>query len=266
MKTKDCQRLISEIIESYRANPVDLLDIGDVEGEYRYLCDARRSYERTIRDILPLAGVRTECGSTNPFRVLEIGAYLGPVSIALAREGLSVTAADIPQYMQNQKLREKYRQSGVTCLSFNLGDYEIPAPAQSFDLVVMCETLEHLNFNPLPVLREIHRVLADRGYLYLSLPNLASLVNRVKLMSGHSIHNSISDFSAQLKDDDNMIVGIHWREYTGGELREILDLTGFQIERHYYFTNTESHPLARVVYKLFPGLRPNQTVLARMRP
>lgn len=265
MQVTDGQKIIDEIIESYRTDPVDLLNIDDAEGEYQYLCDARRSYQRTIGDVLSMVKVKAESNSAVPFSVLEIGSYLGPVSIAMARAGLKVTAADIPQYMLNQRLQEKYRQAGVASLSFDLSDYQIPAPAKTFDLVVMCETLEHLNFNPLPVLAEISRVLVDGGSFYISLPNLTSLVNRVKLLLGRSIHNPVNDFSAQLQDDDNMIVGIHWREYTGGELCELLDLTGFHVERHYYFTNTESSLLARIAYTFFSGLRPNQTAIAQKR-
>ena len=58
----------------------------------------------------------------------------------------------------------------------------------------MCETLEHLNFNPLPVIQEIHRVLKRGGLFYCALPNIASRGNRLKLLEGKSIHNPIAEF------------------------------------------------------------------------
>jgi SAM-dependent methyltransferase len=164
--------------------------------------------------------------------------------------------------MQNQRLLRRYTHEGIRPLVCNLQHDAIPVDDQSFDLVIMCETLEHLNFNPLPVLAEVNRVLSSHGILYLSLPNLVSLVNRVKLLWGQSIHNPITDFVFQLAEDNNMIVGIHWREYTGSEINELLQLCGFSIQRHYYFTHTRSHPLARLVYRFFNYLRPNQTVIA----
>ncbi len=250
--------LLDNLIASYRLEPIDLLGIGDGEGEFRYLQDAYTSYARTLNDIQEIMHAR----KASKGRVLEIGSYLGVVSTALARRGYEVTAVDIPEFMQNKRLLKRYAQEGVRPLHCNLQYDGIPVDDQSFDLVIMCETLEHLNFNPLPVLTEINRVLNTNGILYLSLPNLASLVNRVKLLRGQSIHNPITDFVAQLATEANMIVGIHWREYAGSEIDELLQLCGFNIQRHYYFTHTRSHPLARLVYRFFHRLRPNQTVIA----
>lgn len=249
------------VISSYQDYPIDLLNIGDGNGEYTYLVNACRSYQRTIADVVGLFPQR-QSNSDEPVRILEIGAYLGVVSLTLSRLGFSVTACDIPEFMQNKKLQESYKRDGVMTLSANLRDYKIPAPSEEFDLVIMCETLEHLNFNPVPVLLEINRVLRKGGVLYLSLPNLASLVNRVKLLLGQSIHNPISDFFAQLSDKDNMIVGLHWREYTGSELVEFVKEVGFQVDKHYYFTSHRPSLIANPVYRLFPSVRPNQTLWA----
>lgn len=254
-------RVLDITIEEYRVDPVDLLHTGDADGEYVYLTNARRSYERTIRDVLTLFISRAEGKKT--FKILEIGSFLGSVSIALARLGFSVTVLDIPEFMTNIRLQERYRRYGVNALSVNLQHSSIPSTSGEYDLVIMCETLEHFNFNPIPVLLEVGRVLTPNGFLYLSLPNLTSLVNRVKLLCGQSIHNPINDFFAQMQQDCNMIVGIHWREYTKCEIEELLKITGFTIDSHYYFTNTESIFPARLLYAILPALRPNQTVIAR---
>jgi SAM-dependent methyltransferase len=195
--------------------------------------------------------------------VLEIGAFLGVVSLSLARLGMQVTAQDIPEFMANERLQERYRRMGVRPVSANLRDYALPFPAGSFDLVIMCETLEHLNFNPLPVLAEINRVLDSDAQLYLALPNLASLPNRFNLLRGRSIHNPIPDFAAQLSARANMIVGLHWREYTRSELLEMLSLTGFRCVRHAYELPARASVPAFLLYRLFPALRPAQTLVAQ---
>ncbi len=255
------EQVLDDILGSYRDNPVDLLNIGDADGEYVYLTNARRSYERTIRDVLVLYAKRPV--EERPIKILEIGSYLGVVSIVLAKLGFSVTALDIPEFMANNRLQERYNRYGVATLTANLREYCIPAVSGEYDLVIMCETLEHFDFNPIPVLLEVNRVLQESGVLYLSLPNLASLVNRVKLLCGRSIHNPVTDFAEQLAKMSNMIVGIHWREYTAAELRELLDLSGFSIVSHEFFTTHRASLLARLAYALFPRLRPNQTLLAR---
>jgi 2-polyprenyl-3-methyl-5-hydroxy-6-metoxy-1,4-benzoquinol methylase len=258
MGAPDIEKLLDSILADYRVKPVDLLGIGDGEGECRYLMNARVSYLRTLVDVVAIIDKGLIAGS----KILELGAYLGVVSIALTRLGFRVTPADIPEYMQNNRLIEKYRCEGMQTITCNLSNYHIPADSGTFDMVIMCETLEHLNFNPLPVLAEINRVLVDGGKLYLSLPNLASLTNRIKLLFGLSIHNPVEDFTAQLAKDDNMIVGIHWREYTRAEISKMLTVSGFSMEKHYFFTSTDSHPLARVLYRFIPGWRPNQTAIA----
>jgi hypothetical protein len=51
--------------------------------------------------------------------------------------------------------------------------------------IVMCEVLEHLNFNPLPLIKEINRVGKPNSLFYLSLPNQAYYRNRLKLLFGY---------------------------------------------------------------------------------
>jgi SAM-dependent methyltransferase len=257
----DIERLLDDVISELKANPLDVLSIGDKTGESEYLEHARCSYLRTLRDALQIAdGLPFE---RKNIRILEIGAFLGVVSCVLARLGFRVTAHDIPEFMGNECLANRYHVDGVTTITSNLRNYSIPADSAAFDLVIMCETLEHLNFNPLPVMAEINRITNAGGYFYLSLPNLASLVNRVRLFAGDSIHNPISDFVEQLSRKSNMIVGIHWREYTVSELRELVELAGFSIINHYLFTTHKASLPARLLYALVPRMRSNQTVLAR---
>ncbi|HBG06027.1 MAG: methyltransferase type 11 [Geobacteraceae bacterium GWC2_58_44] len=255
------KQILDSVIRELHDDPVDLLSIGDGAGESLYLDRSRLSYLRTLEDLLRVAGkLGMERGQ---IRILEIGAFLGVVSCTLARLGFAVTALDLPEFMVNQRLKDRYYRHGVKTLAANLRDYALPAQSGEFDIVIMCETLEHLNFNPLPVLAEVNRVVAGGGYLYLSLPNQASLVNRAKLLTGRSIHNPIGDFTAQLSRDSNMIVGIHWREYTAAELKELVELGGFSMVSHFFFTTHRAGIPARCMYLLFPRLRGNQTIVAR---
>ncbi|GFO64354.1 class I SAM-dependent methyltransferase [Geomonas paludis] len=257
----EVESTLDAVIRELRAEPVDLLDLGEGEGESVYLEHSRCSYLRTLYDIVALADKAQR--PRQEIRILEIGAFLGVVSCALARLGFSVTALDIPEFMGNERVLARYRRYGVTTASANLRDYALPLASASFDTVIMCETLEHLNFNPLPVVAEVNRVLRREGAFYLSLPNQASLVNRVKLMAGRSIHNPIGDFAAQLGRDRNMIVGIHWREYTAEELRDLVLTCGFSVESLGFFTTHRPSFPARLLYRIFPRLRGNITVAAR---
>lgn len=138
-----------------------------------------------------------------------------------------------------------------------------------FRIVIICEVLEHFNFNPLPALIEINRVLKNDGYIYIGMPNYAKLINRIKLLLGKSIHNSIDDFFRQLDRNDNMIVGVHWREYTLSVTIQLIEKTGFETVKSYYFsekihigTNVLWSLIRKVLY-FYPPFRPSQVVIGK---
>jgi 2-polyprenyl-3-methyl-5-hydroxy-6-metoxy-1,4-benzoquinol methylase len=226
----EVEKLINEIILDYRVSPINLLDINRTDAEYDYLIRHRNEYIRTVYDVMNWAESR-EFSSIN---VLEIGTFLGVVSVALSKLGFKVAATDIQEFMLNQKLQEKFSSSGVAYAACNLREYELPFSNELFDVVIMCEVLEHLNFNPLPVIKEINRVMTTHGLFYVALPNLARGMNRRKLLRGDSIHNPIKDYFAQLDPTDNMIIGLHWREYTAAELKELLEQMDFKVIRQLY--------------------------------
>ena len=272
---KETTDLVESIYRDFKIHPVDLLGINDSVGELNYITNFKESYIRTIFKIDNLFDQKEK----SKIKILEIGSYLGIVSIALSKIGYLITAADLEIFMQNKNLQNKFKTNNI---EFKSIDLENPIPFQNtlFDCVVMCETLEHLNFNPIPVLEEINRILIPGGYLYLSLPNICSLENRLKLLGGKSIHNSIDDFFTQLNPKCNFSVGLHWREYTKDEIVYLISKTGFDDIRHTFF-----HPwdliklpikfyvrslwakrnMIYIIKRLFPSLKSNQTVICRKK-
>lgn len=260
----DYARLVQEAIDEHRAVPVDLLGIGDAEGEVAYLNLSRASYERTVRDLDGLFPAGREGR-----RMLELGAFLGPVSVALKKLGYGVDALDIPEFHSNPRLQALYARHGIAFAGCNLRLSPLPYATGTFDAVALCEVMEHWNFNPLPALAEINRVLKPGGCVYLAMPNQASVANRARLLFGRSVHNPVSDFFKQLGRQHNMIVGLHWREYTLAETVELLGGMGFEIARKYYYIEPVRadagalRRLARAIVFSFPSLRPSQVVVGR---
>jgi SAM-dependent methyltransferase len=270
---KETTELIEKVYQDYKANPVDLLGIDDSVGEFNYVSNLKGYYERTIFDIDDLLKHKEK----SKIKILEIGSYLGFVSITLSKMGYKMTASDLDIFMQNKNLQHKYQINNICFLSFDLKN-PIPILDETFDCVIMCETLEHLNFNPIPVLQEINRILVPGGYFYLALPNLCSLENRLKLLNGKSIHNSIDDFFAQLNPNCNFSVGLHWREYTKEELVSLLLRTGFESLKHSFFHPWDLYKLPLKFYvkslwhkmnmiyiikRLFPTFKSNQTIICK---
>lgn len=82
----------------------------------------------------------------------------------------------------SEKAIEKAKKKG---LDARIADVEegLPFKNNSFDLVISSEVIEHV-YDTDYFLKELNRVLKPNGTLVLTTPNLASLINRVRLLFG----------------------------------------------------------------------------------
>ncbi len=110
-------------------------------------------------------------------RVLDLSAGRGEIAAALARDGCAVRGTHFRD--DDYKLADR---SGIQTEGIPIDEHvdltqPLPYPAAAFDLVILCEVVEHLS-TYLPVIGEAGRVLAPSGWLILSTPNLARLHSR----------------------------------------------------------------------------------------
>lgn len=258
------------IINVYGKNPIILLNLWDDKGEKNYINFLLSQYENILIDFNKIFN-----GNFNGKRVLEISSFLGVVDIALAKIGFEVYTYDIPEFQNNSKLNELYSKFNVHPSSGYLKDVwqnGLPYPDNHFDAVILSEVIEHLNFNPLPVLQEINRILKKDGILYITTPNQVNLINRIKIILGRSIRNSISDSVTQLDQTKHTICGIHWREYTLEELIQLLEIMGFTITTYTYSHMAKTHTssfIKKIFYAisslLFPKLADSITIISKKK-
>lgn len=265
---QSCKKILDDVIKDRENYPIDLLNVGDSLGEIGYIRSMQGSCLRTILDIFQYCH-NEGISDFSKIRILEIGSFLGVVSLSLARLGFIVIASDIPQFNNNERIKKMYMENKVGVDATNLDNLPLPFESNSFDIVIMCETLEHLNFNPVEPLKEICRVLKKEGMCYITIPNLACLENRIALLRGRSVHHPIDYFFKQLDPRENMIVAIHWREYTKMEMIELLEGTGFKMNMHYFTDDINPNTKFARIRKLFlnylPQLRASQVMFAIKR-
>jgi glycosyltransferase involved in cell wall biosynthesis/SAM-dependent methyltransferase len=108
---------------------------------------------------------------------------------------------------------------------FNCEVDRFPYEDESFDTILCCELLEHLQTDPMHMMSEIHRVLKANGTLVLTTPNAVSLRSLRAILLG--IHpNLFSKYVIPALLPETR----HAREYTPKELLRLFADSGFSIQ------------------------------------
>jgi SAM-dependent methyltransferase len=110
--------------------------------------------------------------------VLEIGCGSGDYALTLVERGArTVVAEDFSPVA----IRQATQRNQSERLTFAVGDIQrIAHPDARFDVVVSCETIEHVP-DPLRAVSELARVLAPGGWLLLTSPNYFSPVGAYRV-------------------------------------------------------------------------------------
>ncbi len=123
-----------------------------------------------------------------------------------------------------------------------------PYPDGHFDLVIAAEIIEHLTYDPMHLLVEARRVLADNGFLLVSTPNVGSITSVAKTLDGR---DNPQIFFLYKRPAENSAPEIgHVREYTAYELGEAVKAAGFEIVQLFttFIEEYSSHqPLLRLL-------------------
>jgi len=120
-------------------------------------------------------------------------------------------------------------QLGLPTISFDLDNEQTyPFPNGHFDAVISLSTIEHLIYVD-HFVNEIHRILTDDGYLYLSAPNYASLSFFQRyVLAGKTFHDPLSE---SLRERYEFYA--HVRYFTYQTLLEFVSSFGFVPEAVY---------------------------------
>ncbi len=175
-------------------------------------------------------------------RVLEIGGQPYFMTVLIAKFfGYQVEVINEPSpnstegdnhHRLNNDLGETYD------ITFKMADIEYdswPYKDDTFDLVIYCEVLEHLVYDPTHTLVEAHRVLKkDSGRLLLSTPNALTVMALIQMIKGDNFFPPYDGINYHAR---------HHRLFSTDELIHLLQKIGYEVSACYAaYDDSYFHP------------------------
>ena len=155
--------------------------------------------------------------SRDSLKILDIGTTPYTLFLKEIYPHYDILTLDLHRLME-----DLCKAMGIPLTICNLDEGYIPFEDVCFDVVIFSEVLEHLFIPPTEILKEIRRVLRERGKLILSVPNLAALYQRIRLLFGVS---PLPNADLQMSRFSHG----HIHEYTMKEIASLLRTSGFTI-------------------------------------
>jgi methionine biosynthesis protein MetW len=147
-------------------------------------------------------------------RFLDIGCGEGTLATRVRNLFTEIHGIDISEEAVQLAIR-----NGVRALRVNLNVDPIPFPENHFDVVTALDVIEHV-FDPMRLVREIHRVLTPRGYTVISTPNIRKIQRVLTLVRGRFPRTSYDPVGYD---------GGHLHYFTSQDMRTLLERQGFEV-------------------------------------
>ncbi|WP_029029345.1 class I SAM-dependent methyltransferase [Salinarimonas rosea] len=186
-------------------------------------------------------------------RVCDVGGGVSLYPLVARLMGTEVTVVDALRGWEGD-VRPRVEALSHAGIRFVEADVEtMRLPENAYDAVVAFETIEHLPHSPRPVLEKMVGALVPGGRLCLSVPNIARLDMRLRLLGGRSPHENVVHFFREGTPFHG-----HHREYTLDELRWIagelglVGIRGFGVNVTYESRKPKS-ALQRLLLRLDDG-------------
>jgi 2-polyprenyl-3-methyl-5-hydroxy-6-metoxy-1,4-benzoquinol methylase len=154
-------------------------------------------------------------------KFLDIGSFNGYLMMGAKLIGYEVSGTDLKEFVDGTKDSSSFY--GFNNLEADLSKEPIPYSENKFDVILFSETLEHLNFHPADLFKEISRVLKPGGLVIITTPNLIRANNVFKMIIGRSINHEI---------ERKYNPGAHYREYSFKEIKYLCEKAGLKIFSH----------------------------------
>jgi len=200
MKNINVKRCIQEVAASLSQ-----------EGDADYFASHTSRYEHCIQSVASVAEPAA--------RILDVGSHYLHQAAAFRALGHEVHALDVPEFAGLPFVTERAKQFRIhqhECANLVHGEFLRFLPDNYFQVVLFCEILEHITFNPIAFWHRIYQLMVPGGIIYISTPNSMQFVNMVsavkRIIMGDGIGISLSAIF------DTVTYGHHWKEYSKKEI------------------------------------------------
>ncbi|MBI2370996.1 MAG: class I SAM-dependent methyltransferase [Deltaproteobacteria bacterium] len=162
-------------------------------------------------------------------RVLDVGVGWGHLAVCLQKLGHEIQGID---YFYEAEALARCEARGIPVAIVNVETEGWAGAVGSFDVVLLAQLLEHLSDSPLRPLEEVRRVLRPGGQVLLTTPNVAFVLNRLRLAFGRNIYPDLTPYyigPKQAHVEGRLSAYRHHRLYTLHEVRWLLGQAGFRV-------------------------------------
>ena len=179
--------------------------------------------------------------------ILDVGAHWLHQSVLYSLDGHHVTAADLAVTLGDPAVEEIAANNGIELLVLeDLSSETVfdDLDDNSMDVVLFCEILEHITFNPVGMWKAIYRVLRPGGRIILTTPNFYALGRlprqTARILTGWGGGISVSDIL------NVPTYAPHWKEFSRKELKSYFEALSpdFSVARSRYSSLTFNSTLA----------------------
>mgnify|MGYP005842997857 CR=1 FL=1 len=167
-------------------------------------------------------------------KVIDAGAGHGVLALALKKAGFDAYASDI------HKGLAVFDAENIPYHQWHLEAENAPFADDSFDAVILSQTIEHFTFSPLHPLKEIVRIVRPGGIIIVDAPNISCFRNVSRLIRGKSLHWDLQKH--YLEQMPEVVGGVpyydrHNHEYAREDLQAIGNFFGLSIEEITYYSS-----------------------------
>lgn len=210
-------------------------------------------------------------GDVKEKRILDVGCSIGLVCLAFKKLGAQPFGLDKYIFDEADPLFYLADLANLKALwerehlDIKPADF-FTADCLGFDVVMSDAMLEHLR-DPQLFLKRMFHAVRPGGYVFISTPNLTTMLQRIRFIFGRSPLWDLKDFY----DLGDSFTG-HWREYTLKELRFMCEWSGLEVISAWnknmlapFKFKWKKLPrfIARMISALVPGSRDMNFILCR---